>query len=147
MSQKEISLLEKEGTFRFDSLPGEPVVTVEDVEIIPEDVPGWLVANDGNITVALDVTVTPDLRNEGMARELINRIQNIRKGNDFEITDKVKVRLTDIPEIKDAVGAYGDYIAAQVLADSITLVDGLDGDDCVELDIDGLKAKASVSKN
>ncbi|MDE6095446.1 MAG: class I tRNA ligase family protein, partial [Muribaculaceae bacterium] len=147
MTQKEISQLEKEGEFKFAALPGEPVVTVDDVEIIPEDVPGWLVANDGNITVALDVTVTPELRDEGMARELINRIQNIRKGNDFEITDKVDVRLTDIPEIRGAVEAYGDYIAAQVLADSITLVDGLEGDGCVELDIDGLKANACVYKN
>lgn len=146
MSQKEIAALEKEGSFKFAELPGEPVVTLEDVEIIPEDVPGWLVANDGNITVALDVTVTPELRNEGMARELINRIQNIRKGNDFEITDKVKVELSSVPEIKDAVEAYGDYIAAQVLADSIVLVDNLEGEDCVELDIDGLKANARVTK-
>lgn len=146
MTQKEIAQLEKEGEFKFSSLPDEPVVTVADVEIIPEDVPGWLVANDGNITVALDVTVTPELKNEGMARELINRIQNIRKGNDFEITDKVKVELSDVPEIKDSVESFGDYIAAQVLADSISLVEGLDGEDCVELDIDGLKAKARVTK-
>jgi isoleucyl-tRNA synthetase len=109
-------------------------------------VPGWLVANEGNITVALDVTLTPELKNEGMARELINRIQNIRKGNDFEITDKVKVELTDVPEIRDSVDAFGEYIAAQVLADAIILVENLSGDDCVELDIDGLKACARVTK-
>ncbi|MDE6794614.1 MAG: isoleucine--tRNA ligase, partial [Muribaculaceae bacterium] len=74
MCQKDIATLEKEGEFKFAALPGEPVVTLEDVEVIPEDVPGWLVANDGNVTVALDVTVTPELKNEGMARELINRI-------------------------------------------------------------------------
>ena len=145
LSQKEIARLEREGELRFTDLEGEPVVTLSDVEIIPEDVPGWLVANDGNITVALDVTVTPELKNEGMARELINRIQNIRKGNDFEITDKVRVELSDEDEIKDAVNAFRDYISAQVLADEIIIVPSLDGQDCVDLEIDGLKAKARVT--
>lgn len=147
LSQKEIARLEREGELRFTDLEGEPVVTLSDVEIIPEDVPGWLVANDGNITVALDVTVTPELKNEGMARELINRIQNIRKGNDFEITDKVRVELSDEDEIKDAVNAFRDYISVQVLADEIIIVPSLDGQDCVDLEIDGLKAKARVTKN
>lgn len=146
MTQKEIGELEKNGQFTFGSIPGAPVVTVDDVEIIPEDVPGWLVANDGNITVALDITVTPELRNEGMARELINRIQNIRKGNDFEITDKVNVEITDLPETRDAVEAFGDYIAGQVLADSITLVEGLDGSNAQDLEIEGLNAFAKVEK-
>lgn len=148
MAQKDIALLEKEGSFTFFDLPGEPVVTLDDVEVIPEDVPGWLVANDGNITVALDITVTPELRNEGMARELINRIQNMRKGNNFEITDKVKVVLSDLPEIRDAVEAFGDYIAAQVLADSITLASCLSDDsEARSLEIEGLDAFAKVSKN
>lgn len=146
MSQKDIATLEKEGEFKFTALPGEPVVTLEDVEVIPEDVPGWLVANDGNVTVALDVTVTPELKNEGMARELINRIQNIRKGNDFEITDKVEVVLSDVPEIRDAVEAFGDYIASQVLADSIRLDAELVGDDLKDLEIDGVNAFAKVTK-
>ncbi|MDE6769405.1 MAG: class I tRNA ligase family protein, partial [Muribaculaceae bacterium] len=146
MSQKDIATLEKEGEFKFASLPGEPVVTLEDVEVIPEDVPGWLVANDGNVTVALDVTVTPELKNEGMARELINRIQNIRKGNDFKITDKIEVLLSDVPEIRDAVEAFGDYIASQVLADSIKLEADLAGDDLKDLEIDGVEAFAKVTK-
>lgn len=146
MSQKSISELEKNGEYKFAELPGEPVVTLEDVEIIPEDVPGWLVANDGNITVALDVTVTPELRNEGMARELINRIQNIRKGNDFDITDKVNVVLTDVPEIREAVDAFGDYIAGQVLAESITLSADLNAENAKDLELDGLDAFAVVTK-
>ena len=93
MSQKDIADLEKNGSFIFCGLPEHPVVTLEDVEVIPEDVPGWLVTNEGNVTVALDVTLTPELRNEGMARELINRIQNIRKSSDFEITDKSDCRV------------------------------------------------------
>ena len=147
MSQKDIVELEKNGQFTFTELPGAPVVTLEDVDVIPEDVPGWLVANDGTITVALDITVTPELKNEGMARELINRIQNIRKGNDFEITDKVNVELTDAPEIREAVEAYGDYIAAQVLANSIKLADKLEGDDVKDLELDGIEAYAKVTKN
>ncbi len=146
MEQKEIAVLEKEGRFVFSALDGAPVVTLDDVEVIPEDVPGWLVANDGNITVALDVTVTPELRNEGMARELINRIQNIRKGNDFEITDKVIVEMTATPEIREAVEAFGDYIAGQVLADNIILSDTVDGDDARDLELDGIVAFAKVSK-
>ena len=128
----------------FEDIDGKPEVTLDDVEIIPEDVPGWLVANDGNLTVALDVTVTPELRNEGMARELINRIQNIRKGKDFEITDKVKVTLSSEPEVREAVDAFGDYIAAQVLADEILLSDTVDAGKAEKLDIDGLEVMAIV---
>ncbi|MDE7160355.1 MAG: isoleucine--tRNA ligase [Muribaculaceae bacterium] len=145
MSQKDIATLEKNGSFTFEALPGAPTVTVEDVEIIPEDIPGWLVANEGNVTVALDVTVTPELKREGMARELINRIQNIRKTRDFDITDKVNVVLTDAPEVKDALEDFGAYVAAQVLADSITL-EAVPAGEAEELDIDGLKIKAVVTK-
>ena len=144
MTAQMISELEKQGEYKFAELPGEPVITLDDVEVIPEDIPGWLVANDDNVTVALDVTVTPKLRREGMARELINRIQNIRKGSNFEITDKVKVVLSDAPEVKEALESYGDYIATQVLASS--LATGTPGDSAVELDIDGLKINAEVTK-
>lgn len=146
MEQKDIATLEKEGSFVFSALPGEPVVTLEDVEVIPEDIPGWLVANDGNITVALDVTVTSELKNEGMARELINRIQNIRKSSDFDITDRVKVQLTKSAAIEQALAAFGDYVAGQVLADSIELVDALDGEGVVQLDIDGETTLARVTR-
>ena len=146
MEQKDIALLEKIGSFEFVNLPGSPIVTLEDVEVIPEDIPGWLVANDGNITVALDVTVTSQLKNEGMARELINRIQNIRKSSDFEITDRVDVKLTGPDSVKDALDSFGSYIAGQVLAESIELVEELEGEDIVELDIDGEKVLASVTR-
>ncbi|MDE7461943.1 MAG: isoleucine--tRNA ligase [Muribaculaceae bacterium] len=144
MSQKDILELEKNGSFTFDSIDGAPVVTLEDVEVIPEDIPGWLVGSDGNVTVALDISLTPELKNEGMARELVNRIQNIRKSSDFEITDRVKVELTKTPEIEQAVEAFGDYIASQVLADSLTLVDNLKDGTC--LDIDGMEVYAKVER-
>ncbi|MDE5774507.1 MAG: class I tRNA ligase family protein, partial [Muribaculaceae bacterium] len=148
LSQKDIAELERNGQFVFETLPDNPIITVEDVEIIPEDIPGWLVANDGNVTVAVDVTLTPELKNEGMARELVNRIQNIRKSSDFEITDRIRVRLSDEESVRAALDVFGDYVASQVLADSIELVGGLTSeDDCVtELDIDGLKVLAEIKR-
>ena len=146
LSQPEVAVLEKEGEFKFENIDGQPVVTLEDVEVIPEDIPGWLVANDGNITVALDITVTPELRTEGIARELINRIQNLRKSKDFEITDKIEVVLNDAPEIKEAVEKFGDYIASQVLARSIECkADMPEGTDILD-DIDGIELKAFISR-
>ena len=147
MSQSDISSLEKNGSFSFPGIEGNPVITTDDVDIFAEDIPGWLVANDGDLTVALDVTVTPQLKNEGMARELINRIQNLRKSGGLEITDKIKVELTDLPEIKEAVETFGDYIAAQVLANEIKLVASLDGNNVADLDIEGLDAKAKIIKS
>lgn len=132
MSQKDIAELEKNGEFTFSTLDGAPVVTLEDVEIIPEDIPGWLVSSEGNITVALDVTVTDQLKSEGMARELINRIQNIRKSADFQITDRVKVELQSSEVIDKAVAEYGDYIAGQVLAKELVSVPEVTGYKVVE---------------
>lgn len=145
MSQTAIAELESQGSYTFAELPESPVVTLSDVEIIPEDVPGWLVANDGNITVALDVTLTPELLSEGMARELVKRIQNIRKDSGFEITDKVDVCISRTPETEDAVRLYGDYISSQVLAASLQLSDELPVD-AIDLDIEGIEAKVIVTK-
>ena len=148
MEQKDIAVLEKEGSFTFAGIEGAPTVTLEDVEVIPEDIPGWLVANDGNVTVALDVTVTPELKLEGNARELINRIQNLRKENGYEITDRITIELSALPEIEETLSQYSDYIASQVLADSImALEEGKLNSEAVELeDIDGLKVRAYIQK-
>ena len=147
MDQKQIAELEREGQFTFAELPGAPVVTLDDVEISAEDVPGWQVSSDGDLTVALDVTVTPELRNEGMARELVNRIQNIRKDSKFEITDRVRVELQDVPEVREALQGFGQYLADQVLANDVVLVENLQGDNVVELDIDGNKINARVTRD
>ena len=122
-------------------------MTLDDVEITTEDIPGWQVSNAGLMTVALDVTVTPELRNEGMARELVNRIQNIRKESDFDITDKVKVELQDVPEVREALKDFGTYLAEQVLANDVVLVEELEGDGVIELDIDGRKINARVTRD
>lgn len=146
MSQTDIAALEKNGSFTFSELPDAPVITLDDVEIIPEDVPGWLVANEGTVTVALDVTLTPELKAEGMARELVNRIQNQRKTMGLEITDRVKVTLSRTPDTEQALSAFNKYISTQVLADALLLADN-PGDKAVDLDIDGLVIKALVEKS
>lgn len=144
MSQADIAALEKEGSFKFASLPGEPTITTDDVEILAEDIPGWAVGNAGDLTVALDVTITPELQAEGNARELVNRIQNIRKDRDFEITDKVKVVLARTPLTEAALGSFADYIASQVLASELTL--GQPAGDVTVMEIDGQEIPVSVTR-
>ena len=136
LSQEAIAELEKNGRYVLALESGEAVIEAADVEIFSEDIPGWLVANEGKLTVALEVTVTEELRREGVARELVNRIQNIRKNNGFEITDKITIRLTKNSLTDDAVIEYNTYICNQVLANSLELVDELQNgtelvfDDC-----------------
>ena len=145
MSQAEISQFEKDGTFTVDLDGQQAVVELADVEIISEDIPGWLVANEGNLTVALDITVTDELRLEGIARELVNRIQNVRKSKNFDITDKITVTIAPDERTDEAVKAYGDYIARQVLATSITVAP-VDGDTVTPLDMDGWMLPVIVEK-
>ena len=137
LDRKQISLLESEGHIGI-GIDGENVdVVLDDVKIISEDMEGWLVANDGDLTVALDIEITPELFREGLAREIINRVQNIRKKRDYDITDHITLRFLPCPEIEPVVEEFGKYISEQVLADAITVNDQ-DGD--VEiLDIDDLK--------
>ena len=123
MTQEAIAELEKQGSYTFHLEGGEAVVEAADVEIFSEDIPGWLVANEGRLTVALEVTVTEALRREGIARELVNRIQNLRKANGLEITDKIKITISKNPQTDDAVNEYKDYICRQVLGVSLLLAD------------------------
>ena len=123
MSQEAIAELEKNGSYTLQLDGTDVLVEATDVEIFSEDIPGWLVANEGKLTVALDVTVTEELRREGVARELVNRIQNIRKSSGLEITDKIKITLSKNQQTDDAVNEYKDYICNQVLGTSLTLTD------------------------
>lgn len=123
MSQHDIIEFEKQGKFAFTVNGEEAVVELSDVEVISEDIPGWLVANEGSLTVALDITVSDELRREGIARELVNRIQNIRKSQGFEITDKIDVVVTPNAATDEAVREYADYIGRQVLAESVTIAE------------------------
>ena len=144
MSQEDIAQFEKNGSFTFSLGGGDAVVEVADVEIFSEDIPGWLVANEGKLTVALEVTVTDELRREGIARELVNRIQNIRKSSGFEITDKINITLSKNPNTDDAVNEYNSYICNQVLGNSLTLVDEVA--DGTELNFDDFSLFVKVEK-
>ncbi len=146
LSQKEIASFEANGTHTF-SINGEQVtLTPEDVEIISEDIPGWQVANDGRLTVALDITVTDDLRYEGIAREFVNRIQNIRKENGYDVTDKITVQIEDIEFVREAVKRHGAYIGSQTLAASVKLAGSLTGNGVKEIDIDEMVIKILIIK-
>jgi len=140
----EISEIENKGYYLLYLPSGEVHLELEDVEIITEDMPGWLVANEGKLTVALDITVTDDLLREGIARELVNRIQNIRKSNGYEIIDKIIVEIESRDEINEAVKEYTNYIASQTLANSVLLSSHLEN--ATELEFDEYTVKVSVKK-
>ena len=133
MDPRQINELEKTGSLLLRVDGQEAVITLDDVEIISEDIPGWLVGNEGRLTVALDITLTGDLEKEGIARELVNRIQNLRKAKEFEITDRITIRLSSHPAFDEAITANVDYIRNQVLADEITIVRE-ELDDPIEID-------------
>jgi isoleucyl-tRNA synthetase len=143
LSQEQISTLESERHIDL-TVEGNPVtVDVDDVDIISEDIPGWLVSNEGNLTIALEVEITDDLRKEGMARELINRIQNLRKEIGLEITDRIHVAVAPNAQTDAAIAEYSDYIKGQVLADKLVIADN----NGAEVDFDDFKLNIQVSKN
>lgn len=142
LSQEDIAAFEKNGNITISVDGTEAVVDLADVDIISEDIPGWLVSNDGNLTVALEVELTDELKNEGVARELINRIQNLRKDGGLEITDRIDIILSSDERIKCAVDVFADYIKTQVLADSISLADN----DGPEVEFDGIRTNIKIEK-
>ena len=142
ISQEEIATLENTGALTLNIEGQEVVVDKEDVEIFSDDIPGWLVANEGNLTVALEIELTDELRNEGMARELINRIQKIRKETGLEITDRIKVTVAPNAQTDAAIENFGDFIKAQVLADEITIAEN----DGVNVEFDDFKLNVKVVK-
>ena len=145
MSQDDINAFEKVGSFALKVNDQDVQLDRADVEIISEDIPGWLVANEGRLTVALDITVTEELRKEGLARELVNRVQNLRKSSGFDITDKVNLFILSNDMIDDAIREYRDYIANQVLAASIEIEDEAVSD-AVELDFEDFKLSVHIEK-
>jgi isoleucyl-tRNA synthetase len=146
MTQKEIVSFEAIGSHSL-TLNGQQItLTPEDVEIISEDIPGWQVANDGKLTVALDITVTDELRNEGIAREFVNRIQNIRKESGYDVTDKITVQIGDHEFVREAVKRHAGYIGSQTLATEVKLVSSLAGDDVKEIEIDEITVKLTIRK-
>ncbi len=145
LSQEQIAELEANGSLSLTVEAQPEPVTIEgaDVEIISEDIPGWLVANEGSLTVALEVELTEELKNEGMARELINRIQNMRKESGFEITDRICVTIAPNAEIEKSINSFGDYVKTQVLADSIDVKPN----DGQEVEFDEFKLNIKITKS
>jgi isoleucyl-tRNA synthetase len=143
--QHDIALLEKEGRFSIP-LEGEFVdVLLNEVEISSEDIPGWSVASKGALTVALDINITPELVQEGDAREFINRIQKIRKDSGFEVTDRINVQVESNNGIKGSLAKYNDYICAEILADKLEVTSKLD--DGTEIEVNDNLLKVIVLKN
>ena len=142
LSQDDIARLETDGKLAITVDGNSLEVLADDVEIISEDIPGWLVANEGNLTVALEVELTDDLKREGMARELVNRIQNLRKDSGLEITDRIAVTLSPNADTDAAIESYGDLVKAQVLANSIDIAPN----DGQEVDFDDFKLNIKIVK-
>lgn len=145
-SQDQIAAIEASAETLLD-VDGEKItVTPADFEITSEDMPGWLVATEGKLTVALDITITDDLRAEGIARELINRIQNIRKDSGFEVTDKIRVEIEQQEFVLPALKSFADYIASQTLAVEIEGVPSPSGEFVVESEVDEQPVRIAVTK-
>ncbi len=146
LDQHQIAQLEKNKSLGLD-LDGQKVtVNIDDVEIIAEDIPGWSVANKDNLTVALDITITPDLQDEGNARELINRIQKIRKDSGLELTDRILVSIEEFESLRPAIVNFNDYIRAEILADSIDLVPAINGNG-IAIEVNDVTLKVLITKN
>ena len=156
LSQEQIAELEQQGTIGIQVEGQDLVVEAVDVEIISEDIPGWLVANEGALTVALDIVITKDLRLEGLARELVNRVQNIRKESGLEITDRINVEMTRNDRMVEALEQWSDYVKTQVLADAIVCTEGFADGSQIEIDeyqegtevkVDELKLNIKIAKS
>jgi isoleucyl-tRNA synthetase len=134
-SQDQINHLEQEEIYKM-TVEGETVeITLNDVEINTEDIPGWLISSTGNLTVALDIHITEELKQEGLARELINRIQNIRKDRDFEVTDRIRVSVEKMEFLETAIVNNYSYICAEILAESLDLVEKIDPENRTEVEL------------
>jgi isoleucyl-tRNA synthetase len=146
MSQKEIADFEAKAQFQLN-LQGETInLSLDDVEIISEDIPGWLVSNQGHLTVAMDITITEELQKEGIARELINRIQNLRKDSGFDVTDKIKIQIEAVPEIEAAINTHKAYICTQTLALSINTLEKLEQKEAELVNMDNFSTKLFIER-
>ena len=144
LSQYQINEIDKKGEIELEISGKNTILTSADVEISSQDIEGWLVASDNGITVALDITISEELRNEGIARELVNRIQNIRKDSGFEVTDKVHITMESQEMIKRAVEQNLEYIKAETLTQTLDFAEGLAAG--IELDIEDVKLKMEIKK-
>jgi len=143
-SQPDIAALEKQGRLNVD-IDGEPItIELSEVDIVAEDIPGWSVASKGSLTVALDITITDELKQEGDAREFVNRIQNIRKESGFDLTDRIFVTVLESQNLKPSIIKYNDYICREILADTIDWVPQIQ--DGAEIQINDIVLKVVINK-
>ncbi len=144
LNQEQINQLDRENSLEI-SISGKSItLTSDDVEITSQDIPGWLVANANGITVALDITISEELRKEGIARELVNRIQNIRKDSGFEVTDKIVVKMLKNPQIEEAVAVNSEYIKSETLTKTLLFEDKIENG--IEIEFDDIKTSIFISK-
>ncbi len=144
--QNEIATIERTGTYELQINNEQVILTREDVEIASEDIPGWLVANDNELTVALDITLNDALVQEGLARDIVNRVQNLRKDRDYQITDRIRVKIQAVNGVEEAVKNNMNYICSEVLADKLEVMEKLDVASAVEIELeDNLKTMIEVS--
>ena len=143
-SQQQISQLEKEGFFELQLETGNWKLENTDVEITAEDIPGWSVASRGNLTVALDITISDALKMEGHAREFVNRIQNIRKENGFELTDRIFVALLENDLLRSSINEFKNYICAEILADDLVWVPKME--EGTKIEVNDIPLKVQVNK-
>ncbi|WP_159519805.1 isoleucine--tRNA ligase [Sunxiuqinia indica] len=134
--QDEISSLEKIGTYELAVGDQQITISIDDVEITTEDIPGWLVSTEGDMTIALDINLTEELKQEGIAREFINKIQNLRKESNFEVTDRINIRIEKNDSFNEAIENFKEYISNQTLAESLELTDKLDEKGVAKVEID-----------
>ncbi|MGB0404494.1 MAG: isoleucine--tRNA ligase [Salibacteraceae bacterium] len=147
LNQEQIKTVEFSGEIALDLDGAEVIITNEDVEITSQDVPGWLVASEGPVTVALDISITPELRYEGLARELVNRIQNLRKDSGFDVTDRINVKVIKNDILEEVIKHNFDYIRSETLTETLDLVDNVDVNDGVEIELEeGLQSKLEIQK-
>ena len=145
LTQDFIKNIEQNNTLDIDCNGKIITLQREDVEITSQDIEGWLVANEGKITVALDVTITEPLREEGIARELVNRIQNLRKDSGFEVTDRITVQIQNDQNIEQAINNNLDYIKTETLTDNLEIINQIDNG--IEIAFDDVNTKLSIQKN
>jgi isoleucyl-tRNA synthetase len=148
MNQEQILQFEQDQQYTLKFGQNEIVLTEEDVEILSEDIPGWQVTSEGKLTVALDITLTEQLKEEGIAREFINRIQNLRKDKGFEVTDRIELKVLEHEGIQASLINNKEYICAEILAASLDIVNHLDGEDSVEVEVDeDIQTLISIKKH
>jgi len=145
--QDDIIKIEQDGSYALMVDNNSIEIQLSDVEIVTEDIPGWLISNIGNLTVALDATITPELKEEGIARDLVNRIQNLRKDNGYEVTDKIRIQIESNDVLNLAIQHNFSYICSETLAESLDLVNQINAPEKIQVELsDEISAQLVIDR-